>query len=244
MRVSAPLIGGAAIALAVALVWLFQPHPEPRVAPEPSTPATAEQAASTPPPAVVEGSAPAPAVATGTARAADPVPPPERSPLPGEAPATPIAEALAARQQNNFIVQDAAGNGGVPPQLVDGEREFAAEPIDATWAPGAEAKLLGFIAQMPGLELVDLQVECRSTMCRLQMTQPPASPDDNGQLRFNMLRDELGMAPRWMMAIVDGTGPPGPPRPGAAPRTMRSIAYLWREGFAPERAPRAADAPN
>lgn len=242
MRVSAPLIGGAAIALAVALVWLFQPRPEPRVAPEPSTPATAEQAASSPPPAVVEGSAPAPAVATGTARAADPVPPPERSPLPGEAPATPMAQVMADRQQN-MIIQNNQGNGGVPPQLVEGERAFAAEPIDGTWAPGAEAKLLSTFAQIPKLELIDLQVQCRSTMCRVQLTQPPATA--GGPLPFNILSDEVGMTPRWMMAVVDGPpGPPGPPQPGVSRRPMKSIAYLWREGFAPERPSRAADAPN
>jgi hypothetical protein len=244
MRLTAPLIGGAAIALAVALVWFFQPSSEPRVPREPESTARSEApaASSLPPEVRTPAANPAPAPASREELTANAAPEPERSPLPGEAPATPMAQIMAERQQN-MIIQNNQGNAGVPPQLVDGERAFAAEPIDGTWAPGAEAKLLSTFAQMPGLELIDLQVQCRSTMCRVQLTQPPAA--GGGQLPFNILSDEVGMKPRWMMAVVDGPpGPPGPPQPGVAPRPMKSIAYLWREGLAPEPATRAADDPN
>ena len=110
-----------------------------------------------------------------------------------------------------------------PPELAEGEREFAAEPVDATWAPGAEADVLAKFAQMPGLKLIDLQVECRSTMCRLQLTQPSGAPAPDGARPFNILLDSIGLEPRWMMAIGDRSS------------AMRSIAYLWRDGFAPER---------
>ncbi len=238
MRMTAPAIGGAAIALAVALVWYFQP--QPRVAPEPESPAPAERNARSSPSSVSDAPL-ARAAAPTEELATNAVPTPERSPLPGEAPVTPMAQIIAERQQN-AIIQNNSGNGGVPPQLVDGEREFSAEPIDGAWAPGAEAKLLSTLAQVPGLELIDLQVHCRSTMCRLQLTQPRAA--GGGQLPFNILSDEVGMTPRWMMAVVDGSGPPGPPKPGDAPRPMRSIAYLWREGFAPQRDTGAASDAN
>jgi hypothetical protein len=110
-----------------------------------------------------------------------------------------------------------------PPEVAAGEREFAAEPVDPTWAPGAEAEVLSKFAQMPGLKLIDLQVECRSTMCRLQLTQPTGAPDAGGGRPFNVLLDSIGHEPRWMMAIRDSSG------------AMRSIAYLWRDGFAPQR---------
>jgi hypothetical protein len=102
--------------------------------------------------------------------------------------------------------------------MAEGEREFAAEPVDATWASGAEAKLLSKYAEMPNLKLIYLQVECRSTMCRLQLTQPSAP--GGGPQPFNLLRDSTGLEPRWMIAIG---GPGG---------SMKSVAYLWRDGFA------------
>ena len=215
MRMSAPAIGGATVALAVALVWYFRPQPEPRVVPdevEAPTPVArdvAPRAAAEEPPAAAPSNEPA----------AHDVP--ERSPLPGEAPVTPMAQMLADRQQN-VIVRDDPNAGRFPPGLVEGEREFAAEPIDATWAPGAEAALLAEFAQMPGLKVIDLQVECRSTMCRFVLTQPTGPALQGSPDPWAILRQELGLTPRWMMATTNGPGAP----------TSKSIAYLWREGFA------------
>jgi hypothetical protein len=143
------------------------------------------------------------AAATPTAPATIP------APLPGATAVAPMAQLLEARQQT------------FPPELVQGERQFAAESVDTTWASGAEADILAKFAQMSGLALTSLQVECRSTMCRLQVASPispnPASPP------FNILVDSLDLEPRWMMAVVDASG------------TLRSVAYLWREGLAPAR---------
>ena len=221
MRLTAPAIGGAAIVLATALVWYFRPGPAPRIVPDDDTasvqsaPAATEAAAR-----VAEPETPAvergPAAATVTNTSPSTVPTVERAPLPGEAPSTPMANLLSGRDD------------GPPPQLIEGEREFAAEPVDRNWAPGAEADLLAKFAQMPGLSLIDLQVECRSTMCRLQLTQPSGAPRVEGGPRpFNILLDEVGLEPRWMMAI------------GRSGEPMRSVAYLWRDGFAPPK-PEAA----
>ncbi len=214
MRMTAPAIGGAAVVLAAALVWYFQPDPEPlpvsdgtalRAQEEPVADAAAARVAemlaattSSPPAAPVgeTGVSSAPSVA--------------RSPLPGETPATPMA---------NLLQID------LPPDMAEGEREFAAEPVDATWAPGAEADLLAKFAQMPGLKLLDLQVECRSTTCRLQLTQPswapPVEGGPGGPRPFNITLDSVGLEPRWMITNFDGSN------------AMKSVAYLWREGFAP-----------
>lgn len=217
---TAPIVGGTAIAFAVALVWYLRPEPKASLVPDAAeAPAPSRQAADNvaPPVAVVT---PNDESTAGT------VPDAARSPLPGETPAMPMAQLLADRQQN-LIARDNPDGGGFPPGLVEGEREFAAEPIDATWAPGAEAGLLAKFAQMPGLKLIDLQVECRSTMCRLQLTQPTGPAAQGSPMPFNILRDEIGLTPRWMMSIVDSPGAP----------TSKSIAYLWREGVAPERGP-------
>jgi hypothetical protein len=224
MRLSAPVISVAAIGLAVALVWLFRPQSEAGRdldAAQAPPPARAPDlvAADSGAPRLAE-EAPAAVATPNEAGAAPAAPDPARSPLPGETPVTPMAQMIADRQQN-LIVRGDTTTGGLPPGLIEGEREFAAEPIDEAWAPGAEAALLAKFAQMPGLKLIDLQVECRSTMCRFQSTQPtgPAAQGSPGPL--DVLRSELGLEPRWMMSIVD--------RPDAP--NSRSIAYLWREGF-------------
>jgi hypothetical protein len=224
MRLTAPAIGGAAVALATALVWYFRQGTEPQVVSDddalsvqPASVASeaAERVTEPEAPAV----APVPAAAVVAVAAASAMPAVERAPLPGEAPSTPMANLLTHREE------------GPPPGLIEGEREFAAEPVDATWAPGAEADMLAKFAQMPGLTLIDLQVECRSTMCRLQLTQPSGAPPVQGGPRpFNILLDSVGMEPRWMIAI------------GRQAEPMRSVAYLWRDGFAPPKL--AAGQPN
>ena len=132
-------------------------------------------------------------------------------------PITPIAELMAHLGKE------------LPTELLEGEREFASEPVDRSWAANAEAKILDRFVQMPGLALVSLEVVCRTTMCLVQV----ASPDSPGAARprFNILTDSIGLEPRWMMAIADTSG------------VLQSIAYLWREGMAPEQvAPSADDA--
>jgi hypothetical protein len=226
LRLTAPIISGATIGVAVALVWYFRPQPESSFVPDAAE--APESAADNVAARIGELSSaeetPLAAAPPSAESAVAEVPDPPRSPLPGETPATPMAQMLADRQQN-VIVRDNPDGGGLPPGLVEGEREFAAEPIDATWAPGAEAGLLARFAQMPGLKLIDLQVECRSTMCRFQLTQPTGPTMQGSPSAFDVLRDEFGLTPRWMMSVVD--------RPNAP--TGRSIAYLWRDGFAPER---------
>ena len=68
-------------------------------------------------------------------------------------------------------------------------------------------------------------------MCRVQLTQPKgATAADGGPRPFNILRDSVGLEPRWMNMIGDASG------------SMKAIAYLWREGFAPP--PFQPPAPN
>jgi hypothetical protein len=230
MRMTAPAIGVAAVALGLALVGYFGPDPEPPLVPD------AEPRAVEPEPAVEAPAAPlasadvhppAPTDAPLAESIVASAPTPERAPLPGETPATPMTQMIADRQQNVIIRQTEAGSG-IPPGLTQGELQFAAEPVDAAWAPGAEADLLAKFAQMPGLKLIDIQVECRSTMCRLELTQPREPPAEGraaslNPAPFNLLHGSIdGVEPRWMMVIGDGTGP------------TRSVAYLWREGFAPQ----------
>jgi hypothetical protein len=58
--------------------------------------------------------------------------------------------------------------------LIDkSEAELAGENRDPVWAPAMEAEILAEIAgKALGLELVDLQVDCRTNVCRLEMVFP------------------------------------------------------------------------
>jgi hypothetical protein len=112
---------------------------------------------------------------------------------------------------------------GIPEQCVqmprssaEGERVFSAEPVDAMWAPGAEADILGRFARVNGLALIGIQVECKSTMCRLQVAAPKSSSGGGPDL-FDFFNDSLGLKPRWVDIAVDGAG------------MMQWVAYVGRE---------------
>jgi len=130
--------------------------------------------------------------------------------LPGQTPVTPMAQLIESMKREQ-----------APPALVEGERAFSAEPVDATWAPGAETDIMAKFAEMSGLALTSLQVECRSTMCRLQVASP-ISPDP-ARPPFNMIVNSIGFEPRWLMSVVDSG-------------TLQSVAYLSREEIVRERA--------
>jgi hypothetical protein len=216
-RIAPAAVAGGGVVIAIALVSLFRPAPE----------STFEEAADAAPPVPsVADFSPANPVPTAAAPTASSESNVERAPLPGEALTTPMAQAIADLRSNMIITS----RGPEVPDptraqvAAEGERQFGAEAIDSEWAPGAEAALLAKIAQTPGLELIDLQVQCRSTMCRLELTQPRRIPGETAGPPFPKLLYSLGMEPRWMMTIPGGDGGP-----------TRSFAYLWRDGFAPPR---------
>jgi len=64
------------------------------------------------------------------------------------------------------------------PPLVESESAFAAEPIDPLWASQTEAHILREIAALTARPMFTLQVECRSTICRLQVVEPDKAPPD------------------------------------------------------------------
>ena len=214
MRIKAPAIAAVTIGFAIVLVWYFRSAPESTDAPEgvvERARAPSETVVAAPEPAHaaanVVADMPAPATEPVTAPT-DGAPTLTPAPLPGETPVMPMAQLLESAQRQ------------IPPALVQGEREFAAESVDANWAPGAEGSILSKFAEMPGLALISMQVECRSTMCRLQVASPN-SPDAASR-PFNILVDSIGLETRWKIAIIDPSG------------ALQSVAYMRRESMAPE----------
>jgi hypothetical protein len=107
--------------------------------------------------------------------------------------------------------------------------EWMAEPIDTEWASGAQTDILSKFAEQAGLKLIALQVECRTTMCLVQMTQPRSVADDPPARLFS----SLGMQPRLIMALVGQAG------------MKTSVAYLMRPGVAaPEMRAHGPSPPN
>jgi hypothetical protein len=71
----------------------------------------------------------------------------------------------------------------IDPELTSIENAFAAEAVDPPWARGMEGNILGHIAQAEGLQLVTMQVECRTSMCRVQLMESPSKIPDMAAFR-------------------------------------------------------------
>ena len=102
------------------------------------------------------------------------------------------------------------------------ENAFVAEPLDPLWSRSREAEILGQMAQISGLRLINVEVECRTSMCRLQWTQNVPVPVE-GELRgmpdavYQDLLARLG----YTQTIPMGTA--------ADARTITSLTYLPRQ---------------
>jgi hypothetical protein len=101
----------------------------------------------------------------------------------------------------------------LPTGMQNVDSAFAAEPVDPLWATNREAEILGELAQTTGLQVRTIQVECRTTACRVQIAQSVPVPDRaNGfapDANYYKLFDRLGYqgSARYPMAITpDGAG--------------------------------------
>ena len=94
-------------------------------------------------------------------------------------------------------------------------RQFAAERSDPSWSAATEARILREISQATGLSAGDVQVGCRTTLCRVLLTNPQFVP--NARYRaFNELVASFGLKELWSFALPDENG------------TMFSVAYVQR----------------
>ena len=103
----------------------------------------------------------------------------------------------------------------IDPGLASIENAFAAEAVDPLWASGMEGNILGQIAQA-NLQLVTLQVECRTSMCRVQLVEGPSNPRDMGA--FRDLVSGFGLDVWRMNGFVEQNG------------TRTLVAHLARPG--------------
>jgi hypothetical protein len=91
--------------------------------------------------------------------------------------------------------------------------------VDTDWAPGAEAEILRKLAEHAGLKVVTMRVECRSTMCRLEMTLPAAGAATSD--RSLQVDRTFELRPTLVVASVDASGAPS------------TVMYFMRPGHEP-----------
>ena len=103
----------------------------------------------------------------------------------------------------------------IEPGMAGIEKAFSAEPVDPLWATGMEGHILGQLAQA-NLQLVTMQVECRTSMCRVQLVEGPSKRTDPGTFH-DLVRDfDLDV---WRVnGFVDQNG------------TRTLVAHLARSG--------------
>jgi hypothetical protein len=187
-----------AIAVVIVLVWLIRYDPLPNgqiQIPPPIAPVVATpESGSTP----ATDNAP---VVSDRPAGDDPAEPPAL--LPDQVALTPMEQkAQSARAL-------------IDPGLASIEKAFAAEAVDSLWAPGMEGNILGQLAQAD-LRLVTMQVECRTSMCRVQLIEPPSKPRDPGAFQ-DLVRD-IGLELWRVNGFVDQNG------------TRTLVAHLARPG--------------
>ena len=149
-----------AIVVLFVLVWLIpwdlEPERQIQVPPPVAPVAATPESSSTP----ATANSPAP---SNQPAASDPVEPSVR--IPDQVALMPMEQkAQSARAL-------------IDPGMASIEKAFAAEAVDPLWATGAERNILGQIAQA-NLQLVTMQVECRTSMCRVQLMERPSKSAD------------------------------------------------------------------
>ena len=103
--------------------------------------------------------------------------------------------------------------------LAKTEHEFDAESTDPLWSQSTETRILGEIAQITGLEALTVQVQCRTTMCRIELAERRQLEPGSvlpANATFGQLVLGLDQKPLWIMTTVDRYGTPN------------SLAYVVR----------------
>jgi hypothetical protein len=152
-----------------------------------------------------------------------PVPEMQAARSPG---ATPATNALPAELSQDTASQDQdprALMAGIDPLLRDRavimptrtgpgfaeiESRFRGETADPRWSSGMEARILGEVAQIPGLKLVSLEAQCRATICRVKLFHPagtkPLLLSDN----LEPIAKQIGFAHAIEVATLGEDGVP------------------------------------
>jgi hypothetical protein len=178
-------------------------------------------------------------------RRAPPADSPAASPAPPETAALPEQPRRSVDVGEELVTVEPAtreppppARAAVPSEVVEQRREaapsipappdwaadFAAESIDREWAPRGETEILSRFAEQPGLQLLAVQVECRTTLCEVQMTQPSSAAREPPMALLNTSGMRLlsvntrGSQPSMQITVAILS------RPGHEPFPLRQLA--------------------
>jgi hypothetical protein len=98
------------------------------------------------------------------------------------------------------------------------ELQFGTEAPDPSWSGTAEARILGRVLQITGLELVSLTAECRATICRVQLLHPPGTRVRPSLNTLKAPANEIGLGHAAEVATLGDDGVP------------ISVLYFQRKG--------------
>jgi hypothetical protein len=115
------------------------------------------------------------------------------------------------------------------PAPPDWAANFAAESIDREWAPRAETQIVSRFAEQPGLRMLALQVECRTTMCKVLLTQPVSWV---GEPPVDLLKTSE-MQPPMDLLKTSGMQLLSLNALNSQPSMLTSVAYVARPGHEP-----------
>jgi hypothetical protein len=86
-------------------------------------------------------------------------------------------------------------------------RDFASQLDDAPWSESTESYIFGQMSQATGLGASDIQVDCRSTLCRVRISNPVSTLNPRYR-SLNELVDTFGLETLSLWAGPDGNGNP------------------------------------
>jgi hypothetical protein len=192
--------GVACLVLVIAIAYLQTRAPGDRHAigdsqvPESAT-ASRDGAAATA--ALADGPGEEDSVATGPGKPEVPLPP------------WPFAAARPALRALAF-------NGSPPQDLKQEftvEQDFANESKDLSWSARTEGRIFAEVSQVAGLRLQSIDVDCRTTLCRVQLTFPIGTQIDETPLAAGSppqfsVAEPLGLETQFMIAAPDLSGTP------------------------------------
>jgi hypothetical protein len=93
------------------------------------------------------------------------------------------------------------------PEFKETLRQFATESDDPNWSATTETRIFSEISRATELSAGAINVDCRTTMCRVLLTNPSSSPNPRYR-SFNELIDSFGLKTVWILAVPDENGTP------------------------------------
>jgi hypothetical protein len=93
------------------------------------------------------------------------------------------------------------------PEFAEAARDFASQTNDPPWSEATESHIFDAISQATGLGASDIQVDCRTTMCRVQLSNP-ASSLNSRYGSVNEFVDTFGLETAWLWAGLDSNSNP------------------------------------